>query len=63
MKTELSKTEKSFLLKLHFTGCLGKTGSLNKKQRFEILTGLINKGFLNENCQPTNKAHNYFTTY
>ena len=64
MKTDqLNKTEKRVLLNLHFLGHMGKSGNMNKDKRLSLLMGLMEKGFINPNCQLTQKAHNHLTNY
>jgi hypothetical protein len=49
----ITETEKRILKNIHLQGCTGKCGSLNLKQRRELLYGLINKGLLKENLTLT----------
>ena len=53
---ELTKTEKRVLISLHLQGCTGKMGMLNKKQRLALLQGLVAKGYLDKNGEPTTKG-------
>lgn len=49
----LSETEKRVVINLHLKGCTGKMGSMNRKQRRDLLEGLISKGMIDKNCNPT----------
>ncbi|MCP4373831.1 MAG: hypothetical protein GY797_37880 [Deltaproteobacteria bacterium] len=52
----ITKAEKRVLTSFHLQGHMGKCGSLNKKQRLDLLKGLITKGLLNDNCQITRQG-------
>ena len=58
MKTRdgLTETEKRVLISLHLRGGTGSMGSMNKKQRLSLLNGLISKGYMNSNCDLTEKG-------
>lgn len=53
VKIKLSDTELLVVRNLHLTGTMGKSGSLNEKQRGAVLYGLIAKGMIDKNCNPT----------
>jgi len=54
----LSNLEKKILLQLKFNGFYGKSGNLTKKQRYNYLSSLVNRGYLDKNCHLTTKSHN-----
>lgn len=59
MKTtevKISATEKRVLISLHLQGCTGKMGSMNRAKRLALLQGLIAKGLMDKNCNPTKKG-------
>lgn len=49
----INETEKRVLQSLHLRGCTGSMGSMNHKQRRELLQGLITKGYLNNKAEVT----------
>ena len=53
---ELTKTEIRVLRNLHLKGCTGKMGSMNLKQRKELLNGLLEKGLINRKAELTEKG-------
>ena len=53
---ELTETELRVLRSLHLRGCTGKMGSLNRKERLAILTGLIDRGYLTGGMNLTEKG-------
>lgn len=52
----LTKTEINILLQFKLQGFWGNSGSLTKKQRLNYLVSLINRGYLDKNCNLTKKA-------
>ena len=52
---ELTKQEEKILLQLHLQGFV-KWGSMKKNKRINILKDLTKKGYLDDNCKPTQKA-------
>lgn len=53
-----TETEKRVIMNIHLRGCTGKMGNMNQKQRGELLQGLISKGMLDKNGNPTPKGIN-----
>lgn len=49
----LSETEKRVIISLHLRGCTGSMGSMNRAQRSKLLHGLIDKGMIDNKCNPT----------
>ncbi len=49
----ITETEKRVLTSFHLQGCMGKCGSMNKRQRLALLKGLQKKGFLSNECEIT----------
>ena len=56
MTTGLTETEVRVLRNLHLTGGTGKMGSLNLAKRRLLITGLVKKGLLSEDCVVTKKG-------
>ncbi len=54
--TYLTATEKRVLRSMHLRGTMGKCGSLNAKQRHQLLTRLIRKGMMDDSLQLTAKG-------
>lgn len=52
----LTDQEKRIIVNLHLTGKVGSCGALTKNQRYNILTSLVDHGYLTSRCQPTPKA-------
>jgi len=52
----LTQQEKRIIVNLHLKGTVGSCGALTKKQRLELLTGLMERGYLTSKCRPTDKA-------
>jgi len=52
----ITPIEKRVLRSLHLIGIMGNCGTLNKKQRLNLLNDLIKKGCLNANGQVTKKG-------
>jgi len=50
---ELTETEKRVLISLHLRGCSGPMGSLNIKQRRQLIYNLIDKGLLDQSLNVT----------
>ena len=53
---ELTQLERKVLRSLNLIGVMGSCGTLNKKQRLNLLNDLIKKGCLNANGQVTKKG-------
>jgi hypothetical protein len=58
-QVNISQTEKRILQNLHLKGCIGKCGSLTKKERETILNGLIKKELLTQRCTLTKLGIEY----
>lgn len=53
---DLSETEKRVLMSFLMQGTTGRMGSMTKKQRLDVLNGLVEKGYLDKNANVTSKA-------
>ena len=55
-KTMLTEQEKRINVNLHLKGVVGSCGALTKKQRYDLVYGLVDRGYLTAKGQPTAKA-------